>query len=373
MKPSILTHKLVVIWLWGPHWILNKALWNVRIDCTPAHWKEKEKICIETIVWKLIMDLRQQRSDDGFVSGNRATQERPEQLVRSDTKLWKLPTLLPSNVLQHLNCCHSSTFYDTLLPQSYILRHIVATVLTAVKMVKIARIVGFNVSGWAEPTVKIASEMWKCLWLPLKNELAHNHQDCMQHRISKEREAASWTIEQKLTWPKKNTTPEFDSDFPEPAIDWIEIVACKPFYKRCGLVLSLGHTCDQFWHLTVNFRKSPHMAWIWDNSVEESLLLVWMLEAFSWVEPDDVSLSKLETTFDVWRATASLAPENPKFGSFDKFPAKPVLHCGTAVVQQPFHLVNNRSHFDSCTEFNCFHWKSLLSNLRMCSRCQGGN
>ena len=96
-------------------------------------------------------------------------------------------------------------------------------------------------------------------------------------------------------------------------------------------------------------------------------------EAFSWVEPDDVSLSKLETTFDVWRATASLAPENPKFGSFDKFPAKPVLHCGTAVVQQPFHLVNNRSHFDSCTEFNCFHWKSLLSNLRMCSRCQGGN
>ena len=35
-------------------------------------------------------------------------------------------------------------------------------------MVKIARIVGFNVSGWAEPTVKIASEMWKCLWLPFK-------------------------------------------------------------------------------------------------------------------------------------------------------------------------------------------------------------
>ena len=119
--------------------------------------------------------------------------------------------------------------------------------------------------------------MWKCLWLPLKNELAHSHQDCMQHRISKEREAVSWTIEQKLTWPKKNTTPEFDSDFPEPAIDWIEILACKPFYKRCSLVLSLGHTCDQFWHLTVNFPKSPHMAWIWDNSVEESLLLVWML------------------------------------------------------------------------------------------------
>ena len=41
--------------------------------------------------------------------------------------------------------------------------------------------------------------MWKCLWLPLKKELAHNHQDCMQHRISKQKQSVeplnkSWPV-----------------------------------------------------------------------------------------------------------------------------------------------------------------------------------
>ena len=100
-------------------------------------------------------------------------------------------------------------------------------------MVKIARIVGFNVSGWAEPTVKIASEMWKCLWLPFKKWTGVGTQSPRLHAAQNfKRERSSqlknWT---KLTWPKKNTTPEFDSDFPEPAIDWIEIVACKTLQK----------------------------------------------------------------------------------------------------------------------------------------------